>query len=291
MARLRMLHCLGLILTLAASLDAQFAPHIPAPKKYLGRFGDHHKDRLIPETLEVPGQPHHLGRFEVTNAQFEEFTRATAHVTDAEREGNCLGFSPEGKWGKVTELNWRSFAGAGREDYPVVCVSPNDAEAFTKWLSGLSKETYRLPTEAEWQYAACTGQNQTYPWGNAWRRKRANSLSYWLDRDLDEKTWTFALFEELAYPLARARGGTLTTRVDLLPPNAWGFQDMAGNVWEITRGGGADSAEKRVSVRGGSWHNHLQLVGCQARDNLPDSSYRDDGVGFRVLLEPTKKAR
>ena len=283
MARSRILRSLGLILAFAVSLSAQFAPHVPAPAKYLARFGVKFKDKLIPETLAVPGKPYRLGRFEVTNAQFGEFTRATKYVTDSEREGTCQGFTADGKWTAAAGLTWRSFAGAGREDYPVVCVSPNDAQAYLQWLSDLTKEVYRLPTEAEWQYGACTGQNERFPWGDTRNRKRANSLSYWLDRDLDEKSWSFALFEELAYPLARERGGTLLTRVDMFRPNDWGLHNMVGNAWEMTRREGP--GEKKIAVRGGSWHNNLELASCHGRDELPDEKYRDDGVGFRVLLE------
>lgn len=292
MPRFRIFRLLGLILAVAVCLHAQVAPPVPAPGKYLARFGIKYKGKLIPETLAVPGKPYRLGRFEVTNAQFGEFTRAANYTTDAERDGTCHGFSAEGKWTAVRGLTWRGFAGAGREDYPVVCVSPDDAQAYLDWLSALTKELYRLPTEAEWQYAACTGQDHRYPWGEAWNRKRANSLSYWLDRDLDQKSWSFALFEELAYPLVRERGGTLLTRVDLFRPNDWGFQDIVGNAWEITL---TESGEKKIAVRGspqgftasgGSWHNNLELVSCQGRDDLDDAKYRDDGVGFRVLLEP-----
>lgn len=165
---------------------------------------------------------------------------------------------------------------------PVVGVSWFEAEAYCKWLSGITGKTYRLPTEAEWEKAARGPKNFLWSWGDQWDGALCNNG--------DEKT------EE---KLNR------TSPVGMYPNGAsdCGALDMMGNVWEwcadwydeslytqrkegkVADPRGSDSGIYRV-LRGGSWYLNRDFVRCAVRlRNLPDLS-NDFYIGFRVVLSP-----
>ena len=116
-----------------------------------------------------------LGRHEVTIGEFRRFVAATGHVTDAERnighEG-CVGRqAPDGaKWeegrGWIPGLTWQAPGYPVAEHHPVACVSWNDVQAYLAWLSRSTGRRFRLPSEAEWEYAARAGSTTVYPWGD-----------------------------------------------------------------------------------------------------------------------------
>lgn len=187
-----------------------------------------------------------IDRNEVTNEQFEKFTRATGYVTVAERplsakttpgllpefEGKgaslCLRTPQPGEkmesfyqsWEPVIGANWRHPSGAssdltGKEKHPVVHVCYEDAIAFCKWAGK------RLPTEAEWEFAARGGLiAQPFIWGSEFRPG-----GKWM-----ANTW------QGDFPGERhvEDGFDGTAPVGSFPPNGYGIYDMAGNVWEIT---------------------------------------------------------
>jgi formylglycine-generating enzyme required for sulfatase activity len=112
-----------------------------------------------------------MGRYEVTVAEFRQFVNATGYRTDAEKQGSC--------WGEKG-YNWRKPPRFSQTDtHPVVCVSWNDATAYTNWLSEQTGHTYRLPTEAEWEYAARAGTETKYWWGNDIGTNKANCERLW----------------------------------------------------------------------------------------------------------------
>lgn len=180
---------------------------------------------------------------EVTNAEFEEFIRATGYITVAERKPTAeqypgadpemlvpgsVVFTPPDEpipltnplawWSYVPAANWRHPIGArsdlsGRDRFPVVHVCFEDAQAYCKWAGK------RLPTEAEWEFAARGGLDHAeYPWGNEMRpggRWMANSFQGSFPvRDTGED----------GFPGIAPTGS--------YPANAYGLFDMAGNVWE-----------------------------------------------------------
>jgi formylglycine-generating enzyme required for sulfatase activity len=184
-----------------------------------------------------------MDEHEVTNAQFAEFVKATGYITVAERKLNPADFPgvPEDKlvpgsavftapgeavsledplrwWQYVPGADWRhplgpSSAIKGREDEPVVQVCYEDAAAYAKWAGK------RLPTEAEWEYAARAGkENSTYYWGN--ELKPAGQ-------------WAANIFQgEFPHKNLAEDGFITTAPVKTYRANAFGLYDMEGNVWE-----------------------------------------------------------
>ncbi len=101
----------------------------------------------------------YLGVHEVTVGQFREFVVDTGYKTEAERDGEgSWGITPTGKFERDAKHNWKAPGFDQTDDHPVVDVSWNDAKAFCDWLSKKEKRTYRLPTEAEWEYACRAGR-------------------------------------------------------------------------------------------------------------------------------------
>jgi formylglycine-generating enzyme len=182
---------------------------------------------------------------EVTNAQFEEFVKATGYVTVAERVpraedypgarpemlyAGSVVFTPPDRavplddhyvwWSYVRGADWRHPEGegssiAGRADHPVVHVAWDDVEAYAKWAGK------RLPTEAEWEYAARGGlERQPFVWGDSLRPHGAIMANTFQGHFPDHNT---------------AEDGYVTTSpVRAFPPNGYGLYGMAGNVWEWT---------------------------------------------------------
>jgi formylglycine-generating enzyme required for sulfatase activity len=182
---------------------------------------------------------------EVTNAQFARFAKATGYVTVAERkptreefpsapEANLVAgsvvFNPTAEpivldnhyrwWTYVGGASWRHPTGPrsdleGKETHPVVHVAYEDAAAYAKWAGG------RLPTEAEWEFAARGGlAGKLYPWGDELRPG---------DR------WMANIYEG-RFPVKGSDTGTDGSAglapVAQYPPNAYGLYDVAGNAWE-----------------------------------------------------------
>ncbi len=112
-----------------------------------------------------------IGKDEVTVGEFKRFVEATNHRTDAERNAGgkegCFAWSAtDGKADWRAGTDWRNPGFTQRDNYPVVCVSWNDAIAYTVWLNRDTGQNYRLPTEAEWEYAARAGTTTARYWGN-----------------------------------------------------------------------------------------------------------------------------
>ena len=172
-----------------------------------------------------------IDRFAVTNDAFAEFVGATGHVSEAEHYGWSFVFAaflPEGFpdtravvgaewWRQVYGADWRHPNGPqstieDRMDHPVVHVSWTDASAYCDW-SGT-----RLPTEAEWEYAARAGSSGRFPWGDE------------LEPDGEHRMNVFQ--GRFPYDNRAADGYEGTAPVDAFPPNAFGLYNVTGNVWE-----------------------------------------------------------
>ena len=214
-----------------------------------------------------------MGKYEVTVAQWD------ACVAD----GGCNGYSPSDDtfWDPSMPASW------ARDNRPVIGVSWNDIQSFIDWLNGRTGGNFRLPTEAEWEYAARAGTTTRYSWGDDIGRNRANcSLCFWWGerRGADERD--------------------VTAPVGSFPANAWGVHDMHGNVWEWVQdcwnedeyalqgyedapddGSAWESGDcgQRV-LRGGSWKNHPNYLSSSTRGRRARAN-RYNGVGFRLAQD------
>src|SRR3990172_3546363 len=133
-----------------------------------GEEGAEYHDELPLHPVRIT-HPFYLGKFEVTVGQFRQFVEETEYKTEAEQEGQG-GFafnadSQEFEWGP--HYNWHNTGWSQTNDHPVVNVSWNDAMAFCQWLSDKEGLTYRLPTEAEWEYACRAGTETRYSSGDS----------------------------------------------------------------------------------------------------------------------------
>ena len=224
-----------------------------------------------------------LGKYEVMFAQWD------ACVAD----GGCGGYRPD-------DTGW------GRGNRPVIHVSWDDAQIFIDWLNGRTGSNYRLPTEAEWEYAARAGSTTLYSWGDDIGSSRANCQND--DDEYDSEYGDGYWFEDL--PLVHSNtldeydgsgcGDSygVTARVGSFPPNAWGLHDMHGNVYEWVQdcwndsyaGAPSDSSAWesgdcgwRVG-RGGSWDGSAGDLRSAGR-NRGERTGRGNVIGFRLAQD------
>ena len=234
----------------------------------------------------------YLGTYHVTRGQFRQFVKDSGYQTEAEKG------DPPGAWGwnpdeKKFEFNkkysWRNTGFEQADDHPVVCVSWNDAVDFCKWLRKKEGKTYRLPTEAEWEYACRAGTTTRYSSGD----DPETLAQVGNVRDATFK----AKFPDAKYTIKANDGYVFTAPVGKFKPNAFGLCDMHGNAtqWCADWCGeeyyaaspaddptGTDSGDFRV-LRGGSWGGEAYNAHCALRGRgTPDS--RNDYTGFRVSM-------
>jgi len=227
---------------------------------------------------------YYLQTTEVTVEAFKAFVEATSYITGAELDGYSWVW--EGKWEKVSGAYWRFPVGPFRSVrleklHPVVHVSWYDAVAFCKWLSFMDGKVYRLPTEAEWEYACRAGTETPFFFGDTISTEEANY----------DGNFTYGAGSKGVYR-------NKTTPVGSFPPNAWGLHDMHGNVWEwcsdwfdaeyygyslLKNPKGPEIGKARV-LRGGSWYNYPRILRCAIRFGK-SPGFQDGNLGFRVVRE------
>lgn len=194
---------------------------------------------------------------EVTVGAFEKFVNETQYKTEAEKGKGCAYYlNGEPVW--EANLNWRAPGFEQTSDFPAVCLTKNDATAYAEWFSDKTAQTYRLPTEVEWEYAARAGTDTEYPWGNEIGKNLANCG--WCGSEWSNKR---------------------TAPVGSFSANAFGLYDTVGNVWEWTSSTGN---KKAAVVRGGAWNFAPSLARASTRLVLaPD--FRANYIGFRLMSE------
>jgi formylglycine-generating enzyme len=245
--------------------------------------------------------PFEIEPYSVTNADFARFVDETGHVTAAERYGWSFVFAgllpddfPPTRgvaaapwWRQVEGADWRRPEGPhsdleGRLDHPVVHVSWNDAVAYGDWAGA------RLPTEAEWEYAARGGlEGMVFPWGDELEPGGEHRMNVWQGEFPNDNTL--------------ADGFLGTCPADAFAPNGYGLHNITGNVWEWcadwfsrdfhtrdkrTNPQGPVRGTRR-STRGGSYlchHSYCRRYRVAARNSMePDST--TGNTGFRCARD------
>lgn len=231
----------------------------------------------------------YMGKYEVTVEQFAAFVAATNYQTDAEK-GDSSYVYINGSWRKKAGINWRHDEEGNERpnaqyNYPVVHVSRNDAVVFCAWLSKKEGKTYRLPTEAEWEYAAGGSSHTKYSWGNS---ETTGVIGNVADETAKKKYSNWSILS------GYTDGYVYAAPVGKFEANTFGLHDMSGNVWEWcadwygtypssaqTNPKGPATGTLRV-LRGGSWNSTPLNARVAYRDlNTPADRY---GIsGFRVV--------
>lgn len=181
-------------------------------------------------------KPFEIGVKEVTVGQFRQFVEETGYKTDAERSGEALGCFPDEKdyvdrFHKAAEITWKSPGFEQSDEHPVVAVSWNDARAFCDWLSRQENSSYRLPSEAEWEYACRAGTQTWYSWGED--PDAAYQYANVADGALEAAQPGTTRFQRAVRLGAEEGDGVVfTAGTGRFKPNPWGLYDMHGNVWE-----------------------------------------------------------
>jgi sulfatase modifying factor 1 len=223
-----------------------------------------------------------LGRTEITRGQFAEFVKSTGYVT-----GDKCWTLENGKY-EERKGDWREPGYPQDDKHPVACINWNDALAYAEWMSQKTGKQYRLPTEAEWEYAARGKTKTARYWGNNPDKacRYANGA---------DKTAQATIQGSSSWSVHQCTDGfAYTAPVGRFKPNAYGLYDMLGNVWEWTEDSYHDSYQgapavgsvwqgdgaKRV-LRGGSWNNSPRNVRAAVRyPSKPD--VRFSSFGFRL---------
>jgi len=240
----------------------------------------------------------YLGTHEVTVGEFREFVEAQGYQTEAERDvqGACGWDESVRKFTRNASYSWRNAGFPQDERHPVVNVSWNDAVAFCEWLSRKHNRTYRLPTEAEWEYACRAGTTTRYGCGDdSEGLARVGNVA-----DASAK----AKYPDWHRAIESRDGYVYTAAVGRFQPNGFGLFDMHGNVWEwcadwfsesfyavspLDDPKGPASGSTRVR-RGGSWYDIAwNCWSAQRGGNTPE--FRGGNLGFRVAHVPADVSR
>jgi len=210
----------------------------------------------------------YIGKYEVTVGDFKEFVNASGYRTEAETGDGAYIYTT--KWEKKSDVNWKNPYFSQTDKDPVTCVSWNDAQAYIKWLNTKTGKKYRLPTEAEWEYAARGGVS-------------TSSTTYSGSNNIDEVAWYYK------------NSGSKTRPIGQKQANKFGIYDMSGNVWEWcsdwygsyssssqTNPQGAAEGSYRV-YRGGSWYYNASYCRVAYRNDYAPV-IRSFIIGFRLAL-------
>ena len=233
-----------------------------------------------------------IGKFEVTRGQYAKFVAETKWKTD----GPCavLEDGPNNRWAARDDRGWDSPGFEQTDDHPVVCVNLKDVHAYTGWLSKKTGHRYRLPSGAEWEYAARGGTTTARPWGD----RLDGACGYANGSDMSR---AMAHNHGDADPERFFQcddGYVYTAPVGRFKPNAFGLHDTLGNVLEWTgdcvtpdqTGAPADTRARRTGDcnsqidRGGAWNNSPKYVRI-AMQHADFVNARNAVLGFRLVRE------
>jgi len=236
-----------------------------------------------------------LGRHEVTRREFARFITESGH----EPRPGCRNWDPAlARFNEDARRSWQNPATPVEavEDHPVTCVTFADARAYVQWLARETGEPYRLPSEAEWEYAGRGGTTTLRPWGDAPEEGCEYANTYDVTADAAYR---------LGWPHAGCRDGHADlARVGQFQANSFKLHDMIGNVQEWVQDCATDSylgrprdarawewlgGCKRRIQRGGSWLTPPDASRSAYRAAAPEGD-RSDGTGFRIAKDLDRRA-
>ena len=279
------------------SVESLSRDYQPYPVEQLQALGDEAPRHTVRIT-----RAFYLGRHEVTVGQFRRFLDLSGHVPESIADGTgAYGYNPaydpassarrDTFEGRHPRYSWRNPGFEQSDDHPVVNVTWNDAVAMARWLGQREGVVYRLPSEAEWEYACRAGSSTRYHTGD----EPAGLLGAGATFDLDTaRHWP----QLLPSALPGHDGYAFTAPVGSFAPNAFGLYDMHGNVWEWVADWygehyysesprddppGPPDGGTRVR-RGGSWRTLALYARCAFR-NWNTAQTRYTLVGIRLLRE------
>lgn len=233
-----------------------------------------------------------MSRHEVTVGEFRRFVEATGYRPRATRRGHSIVYDERsGNFARRSGVDWQSdYSGAkAHDDLPVLHVSVYDAEAYAAWLAAQTGHSYRLPSEAEFEYALRAGTQGRYPWGNGAPPRQTGNLTGSNDVSPSGRRWNNAFEGYGDGYWGPAQAGSFQA-------NPWGLHDMSGNIsewvadcWHASfRRAPANGVawfnpgcRSRV-VRGGSWASSPAQTRAAWRSSS-DSDMTNARVGFRVV--------
>ena len=236
-------------------------------------------------------KPFAIGRYEITRSQFSQFVSEMGDVNYSLR--GCI-VRKDKKWEEEQDRSWENPGYTQKDNHPVTCVSWRDAQRYVKWLRKVTKDHgYRLPSEAEWEYAARAKTTSAYYWGD--RFEEDDGCEYANGPDMESKI----RLPDKAVAKCNDRFRE-TAPVGSLKPNGFGLYDMSGNVWEWvednyhenyaglpTDGRALSEENNRPRVlRGGSWFgepDNLRSANRNGKNRFPDQ--RNFTYGFRVAKD------
>jgi len=247
-------------------------------------------------------KPFYLGQHEVTVGQFRRFLATSGYVPESIADGTGgYGYNPaydpatskrgDAFEGRDPKYSWQNPGFAQTDQHPVLNVTWNDAVALAAWLSKTEGKTYRLPTEAEWEYACRAGTRTRYASGDDPQSLLRMANVFDTDSKQNWPKWQ-------QFALNGSDGYAFTAPVGSFTPNAWGLHDMHGNAWEWVADWHGDDyyakspvddpqgpADGDVRVRrGGSWHTWAFYARSSYR-NWNSAETRYTLVGMRLLRE------
>ena len=248
---------------------------------------------------EVKVSDYYICKYVVTLAEFRKFVEESGYRTDAEKT-KCSVIFDGRQWQRKSGIDWRHGVSgierkADEHNHPVLHVSWNDAVAYCKWLCEKTSKRFRLPTEAEWEYACRARSFSPFTTGKNLTIEQAN---YNGNYPYDENTKKIYLQKR-----EKAIYRKETVPVDSFAPNAWGLNNMHGNVWEWCSDWYGDNYYNECKVkgvvdnpqgpetgsscvlRGGSWYDEAGICRSAYRSSTPPNKSASN-IGFRCVFIP-----
>ena len=284
--------CQTMVVVPAGAFKMGSTPEERAREGVPASFGDHE----APVRDITIAKPFAIATTETTRAQWARFVKATNRPLPTE----CADYNAEddswaGTPGKV--VNWQNPGITQTDEHPAICIGLQDATAYAEWMSKTTGHRYRVPSEAEWEYAARGGTSTARPWGDSVtpicnKTQIMTTATYIAIGNAD--SWTDELLCSSAL--------SWTVPVGSYDANPYGIHDMLGNVWEWVADCAADdhstlpadgtaqtaanggNCEHRLT-KGGAFHSRVWLARPATRGGGQGGNNRPLASGIRILRE------